>query len=87
LSCAIALQGEAGVYALAADTDGIDGTEEHAGACIMPYLHSNNAENDINMLEYLDNNDAYNFFRQTGGLVVTGPTYTNVNDFRAVLVL
>ncbi len=87
LSCAIALQGEEGVYALAADTDGIDGTEEHAGACIMPYLHSNKAENATNMLEYLDNNDAYSFFRQTGGLVVTGPTYTNVNDFRALLVL
>ena len=87
LGCAVALQGETGVYALAADTDGIDGVEDNAGAFITPTTLSRAAQAGLKPLEFLDANDAYNFFAPLGDLLVTGPTCTNVNDFRAVLVL
>ena len=87
LGCAIALQGEPNVYALAADTDGIDGIEDNAGALITPDTLARAAALGLKAAEMLDRNDAYNFFKPLGDLVVSGPTFTNVNDFRALLVL
>ncbi|HYN62525.1 MAG TPA: glycerate kinase [Rubrivivax sp.] len=86
LGCAIALQGEAGVHVLAADTDGIDGIEDNAGAIVTPDTLARAAASGLNASDYLDRNDAYNFFAPLGDLVVPGPTFTNVNDFRALLV-
>jgi glycerate 2-kinase len=87
LGCAIALQGEPGVHVLAADTDGIDGIEDNAGAIVTPSTLQRATALGMKAADYLDRNDAYNFFKPLGDLVVTGPTFTNVNDFRAVLVL
>jgi hydroxypyruvate reductase len=86
IGCAIALQGEAGVHALAADTDGIDGSECNAGAIITPSTLARAAALGLQAQDFLDRHDAYGFFAQLGDLVVTGPTFTNVNDFRALLV-
>ena len=86
LGCAIALQGEPEVHVLAADTDGIDGIEENAGAIVTPTTLSRATALHMKAREFLDRNDAYNFFAPLGDLVVPGPTFTNVNDFRAVLV-
>jgi glycerate 2-kinase len=86
LGCAIALQGEPGVHVLAADTDGIDGVEDNAGALVTPTTLSRATAVHLKARDFLDRNDAYNFFAPLGDLVVAGPTYTNVNDFRAVLV-
>jgi hydroxypyruvate reductase len=86
LGCAIALQGERGVHVLAADTDGIDGVEDNAGAIVTPDTLARAAAKGLKPAEFLDRNDAYNFFGPLGDLVVTGPTFTNVNDFRALLV-
>jgi hydroxypyruvate reductase len=87
LGCALALQGEPGVWALAADTDGIDGIEDNAGAIVAPDTLARAAEAGLKPREALDRHDGYGFFSALGDLVVTGPTYTNVNDFRALLVL
>jgi len=87
LGCAIALQAEPGVYVLAADTDGIDGIEDNAGAIVTPDTLARASALGLSPASCLDRNDAYNFFAPIGDLVVTGPTFTNVNDFRAVLVL
>jgi hydroxypyruvate reductase len=87
LGCAIALQGEAGVHVLAADTDGIDGIEDNAGAVVTPDTLARARSMGLKATDFLDRNDAYNFFKPLGDLVVTGPTFTNVNDFRALLVL
>ena len=87
LGLAIALQGDAGVWALAADTDGIDGVEDNAGAFVTPETLHRAEVLGMKSSEYLDRNDAYSWFNALGDLVVTGPTYTNVNDFRAVLVI
>jgi hydroxypyruvate reductase len=87
LGCAIALQAEPGVYVLAADTDGIDGIEDNAGAIVTPDTLARASARGLSPAGCLDRNDAYNFFAPIGDLVVTGPTFTNVNDFRAVLVL
>jgi glycerate 2-kinase len=87
LGCALALQGEPNVYALAADTDGIDGIEDNAGALITPDTLARAAALGLKAAEMLDRNDAYNFFAPLGDLVVSGPTFTNVNDFRALLIL
>jgi hydroxypyruvate reductase len=87
LGCAIALQGEPGVHVLAADTDGIDGIEDNAGAIVTPDTLARAAAAGMKAGEYLDRNDAYSFFAALGDLVVPGPTFTNVNDFRALLVL
>lgn len=87
LGAAIALQGEPGVHVLAADTDGIDGVEDNAGAIVTPDTLARATALGIKAQERLDANDAYGFFSPLGDLVSTGPTYTNVNDFRAVLVL
>ena len=86
LGCAIALQGEPGVHVLAADTDGIDGVEDNAGAIVAPDTLARAAALGLKAAEVLDRNDAYGFFAALGDLVVTGPTYTNVNDFRALLI-
>ena len=87
LSVAQALQGQPGVYALAADTDGIDGTEDNAGALVMPDTLLRASQLGMKIDSYLDRNDAYGYFKPLGDLVITGPTHTNVNDFRAILVL
>ncbi len=87
LGLAQALQGQASVYALAADTDGIDGVEDNAGAWVEPATLSRALVLKMKIDTYLDRNDAYAYFAGLGDLVTTGPTFTNVNDFRAVLVL
>ena len=84
---AIALDGRANVYALAGDTDGVDGAEEVAGAIISPDTLSRARKLSINARDMLANNDAHPFFAMLGDQVITGPTRTNVNDFRAILVL
>jgi glycerate 2-kinase len=87
LGLAQALQGQPGVWALAADTDGIDGVEDNAGAFVAPETLSRALSLGMKIDAYLGRNDAYGYFRQLDDLVVTGPTHTNVNDFRAILVL
>ncbi len=86
LGCALALQGEPGVHVLAADTDGIDGIEDNAGAIVTPDTLARAAALGVSARSRLDANDAYNFFAPLSDLVVTGPTFTNVNDFRALLI-
>lgn len=86
LACAIALQGEAGVHVLAADTDGIDGIEDNAGAIVTPTTLARAAALGLKAGEHLDRHDAYHFFKPLSDLVTTGPTFTNVNDFRALLI-
>ena len=86
LALAIALEGVPGVHAIAADTDGIDGSEENAGALLSPDTLARAAAQGIDAKEMLDANDSYGFFSALGDLVVTGPTRTNVNDFRAILL-
>ncbi len=87
MGCALALQGASGIHAIAADTDGIDGVEDNAGAFVTPDTLARAAALGLKAQAFLDRNDAYNFFAPLGDLLVTGPTHTNVNDFRAVLVL
>ncbi|SFD89805.1 glycerate kinase [Nitrosomonas sp. Nm166] len=87
LSLLIGLAGQERTYALACDTDGLDGSENNAGALITPDSLIRAQEIGLNAASLLDNNDAYTFFEQLNDLVITGPTYTNVNDYRAVLVL
>jgi hydroxypyruvate reductase len=87
LGCAIALQGSDGVHVLAADTDGIDGVEDNAGAIVTPTTLARAQALGLKASDYLDRNDAYNFFEPLGDLVTPGPTFTNVNDFRAMLVV
>lgn len=86
LSLAIALAGESAVHALAADTDGIDGMEQIAGAMIDPQSLTRARALGLDPMAYLDNNDAHSFFEALGDQVITGPTHTNVNDFRAILI-
>jgi hydroxypyruvate reductase len=87
MGLAQALQGMDGVWALAADTDGIDGVEDNAGAQVAPDTLVRASALGLKVTDYLERNDAYGFFSRLGDLVVTGPTHTNVNDFRAILVL
>ncbi len=87
MGLARALQGQAGVYALAADTDGIDGVENNAGARVSPDTLARAQALALKVDHYLDRNDAYGFFEALDDLFITGPTFTNVNDFRAILVL
>ncbi len=87
MGCAIALQGEPGVWALAADTDGIDGMEDNAGAIVTPDTLARAAALGIKPRDSLHRNDGHGLFAALGDLVVPGPTFTNVNDFRALLVL
>ncbi|MGI9423016.1 MAG: glycerate kinase type-2 family protein [Hyphomicrobiaceae bacterium] len=87
LAFAIATDGAAGIHALAGDTDGIDGSEDNAGAYTGPNSLSLAREKGLDPQALLENNDGYGFFDAIDGLIKTGPTLTNVNDFRAVLVL
>ncbi|WPB56384.1 glycerate kinase [Xylophilus sp. GOD-11R] len=87
LGLAQALQGEAGVWALAADTDGIDGVEDNAGAFVTPDSLARAGAAGLSVTDHLDRNDAYAFFKGLGDLLVTGPTHTNVNDFRCLVVI
>ena len=87
MGLALGLQGQAGVYALAADTDGIDGLEDNAGAYVAPDTLARAQKTGMKIDRYLDRNDAYGYFEPLGDLVITGPTHTNVNDFRAMLIL
>jgi glycerate 2-kinase len=87
LGLAQALGGQAGVWALAADTDGIDGVEDNAGALVTPDTLARASAQGLKITDHLARNDAYGFFQPIGDLVITGPTHTNVNDFRAVLVV
>jgi len=86
LALAIALNELPGVYCLAADTDGIDGSEDNAGCLVTPSTLSRAASANLKPAAFLQNNDAYSFFDSLDDLVVTGPTLTNVNDFRAILI-
>ena len=81
------LRGQNGIWAIACDTDGIDGTEDNAGAFISPESFKKSEKLGLDPSDYLSNNDSYSFFRELGDLISPGPTMTNVNDFRAVLVL
>jgi hydroxypyruvate reductase len=87
LSLAAALDGACGISAIACDTDGIDGTEDNAGAILLPDSIARAAARGVAIKTKLAENDAWGFFDATGDLVVTGPTLTNVNDFRAILVV
>jgi len=87
LSLALALEGRAGIHALAGDTDGVDGQEEIAGAVLAPDTLARAWGLGIKPADALQDNDGHGFFGALGDSVVTGPTLTNVNDFRAVLVL
>ena len=86
LGLAGALAGQPDVWALAADTDGIDGIEDNAGAFVTPDTLARAAAKNRKLLDHLDRNDAYGYFDAIGDLLVTGPTHTNVNDFRALLI-
>jgi len=87
MGLAQALQHQPGVWGLAADTDGIDGTEDNAGAFVAPETLSRAQALGMKVDQYLERNDGYGYFRMLDDLVITGPTHTNVNDFRALLVL
>jgi hydroxypyruvate reductase len=87
MGLALALQGQSGVYALAADTDGIDGVEDNAGAFVAPDTLLRATAQGLKIDDHLDRNDAYGYFSPLADLVVTGPTHTNVNDFRALFIL
>ena len=86
LALAVALDGLAGVHAIAGDTDGVDGAEEIAGALVTPDTLARAWAAGMNPRGRLDANDGHGFFGALGDSVVTGPTLTNVNDFRAILI-
>jgi glycerate 2-kinase len=86
LSLALALDGQDGIHAIAGDTDGVDGQEEIAGAVLGPDTLARANALGLRARERLDDNDAHGFFEALGDSVVTGPTRTNVNDFRALLI-
>ena len=87
LSLGVSLDGLPGVHALAGDTDGVDGVEEIAGAYLAPDSLARAWAKGIRPREALANNDGHGFFGALGDSVITGPTLTNVNDFRAILIL
>jgi hydroxypyruvate reductase len=87
LSLAVALQGHENIHAVAVDTDGIDGTEDAAGALTGPDLLTRAADLGLDARTFLVGHDSYSLFDATGDLIRTGPTLTNVNDFRAVMIL
>ncbi len=86
LALALELDGLAGVHAIACDTDGIDGSEDNAGAIIAPDTLARAARLGVDAAARLDDNDGYSVFESLGDLIHTGPTLTNVNDFRAILI-
>ena len=87
LALAIGLDGLAGVHAIACDSDGIDGSEDNAGATIAPDTLACAAALGLDAQAYLDDNDAHGFFAALDDLVISGPTFTNVNDIRAILLM
>ena len=86
LALGIELEGIEGVHAIAADTDGIDGSEDNAGALLAPDSLARARAQSLDPRKFLATNDSYGIFSAVGGLVVTGPTRTNVNDYRAILI-
>ncbi len=86
LALALALKNLDGIYAIACDTDGIDGSQNNAGAMIHPDTLKAAKAKNLDARAFVENNDSFSFFEATGGLVTTGPTLTNVNDFRAIYV-
>jgi glycerate 2-kinase len=86
LALALALNGAPGIYALAADTDGTDGTEDNAGAFISPDTLTRARFKGLDPAASLADNDAWSTFSALDDLLVTGPTFTNVNDFRAIVI-
>jgi hydroxypyruvate reductase len=86
LSLAVDLDAAAGIHALAGDTDGIDGSEDNAGAVLTPDSLQRAEKSKLRADKLLENNDGYSFFSALGDLVITGPTRTNVNDYRVVLI-
>ena len=86
LSLALALDGRPGVFAIACDTDGVDGTQDNAGCYVTPDSLQRAEGLSLDATRLLEDNDSYRFFSMIGDLVVTGPTRTNVNDFRAILI-
>jgi len=82
MGLALVLQSQSGVYALAADTDRIDGVEDDAGAFVARDTLAGALAQGMKIDSYLDRNDTYGYFEPLGGLVITGRTNTNVNDFR-----
>jgi hydroxypyruvate reductase len=86
LALAVALDGQPGIHAMAGDTDGIDGTEDNAGAILTPDSIARAAQRGVEAKARLADNDGYGFFSALEDLIVTGPTRTNVNDFRVILV-
>jgi len=86
LALGLALEGRPGIWAMACDTDGTDGSEDNAGALLAPDSLARAAARGVDAAARLDDNDSYGFFEALDDLVVTGPTYTNVNDFRAILI-
>ena len=86
LSMLIELGGHNGIWAIACDTDGIDGFGDNAGAFISPDSLKISKSLGLDPIKFLNNNDSYNFFSKIGSLVSSGPTFTNVNDFRAILI-
>ena len=87
LALANSLRGAPGIYALAADTDGIDGAGDNAGAVLSPETWQRARERGWDISKELENNNCYPLFRDMGDLLITGPTRTNVNDFRAILIM
>ena len=86
LALGVALAGRPGVYAIACDTDGIDGTEDNAGATVTPDTLARAHAVGADARRMLADNDGYSFFQAIDDLVMSGPTLTNVNDFRALLI-
>ena len=86
LSLAVELAGAPNIYAIACDTDGIDGSEDNAGAVLLPDSLDRAARLGLDAKKLLADNDGYGFFSRLEDLVVTGPTRTNVNDYRAILI-
>ncbi len=86
LALALALRGHPRIYGMAGDTDGVDGAMEIAGAVMTPTTLERAREKGISPQGALDGNDGHTFFQAIGDSVVTGPTFTNVNDFRAILI-
>jgi hydroxypyruvate reductase len=86
LGFAIAAQGQVGVWAIAGDSDGIDGTEDAAGALVAPDTVTRGRAAGLDARQFLAAHDSYSYFDALGDLIRTGPTLTNVNDIRAILI-